>query len=226
MNPEVATATASAQLSKGAPPPIPLVGCVMACRQILRQLVVLPIAVFVSSCSLLPSEREEEWSRQQLSRAVGVMDVTMSCNGDFLATSKLCADVRLEDGTLMTFYGVGYRAFGPSADTVGVAELAGRFPYIATCAFRDPGHKQRLQGWKTAADFHASKLFGRHVQPPIRDILDAVERAPDVLAALEHWPSCPDFWEFEDQSAGNVRYCSSETGARFQRPPVHPECQR
>ena len=86
----------------------------------MRYLLACGMAIMgTSACSdVVPSDRERRWAAARLAEVPGVSESRVWCNDDVGATSDLCGEVRLADGSYLMFFSVGYRAIGEDADRV------------------------------------------------------------------------------------------------------------
>jgi hypothetical protein len=175
-----------------------------------------PVAILCCGCTLVPSAREREHAEAMLRAQPGVRDVRVGCGGGFVATSELCADVWMVDGTMLRFAGVGYRSFGPAATNILVTEAGGLVPRVTSCGGREPS---------TAAQFHREGVFGHHFSPGLSDMADALRLHREVITELEFWPRCPQFWEVQDKQGINYRYCAQPANAADKTAPPRPECR-
>ena len=128
-----------------------------------------------------------------------------------LASDRLCAEIVTKGGARLRFDRVGFNSFGSAAVNVHVAEAGGLVPRIASC------------DGVSSPNLHRSGPLGHHFQPAFIDVKDAVFRYREVLAEVEYWPQCPQFWEVQDSRGRNYRYCAHRKDASGD-PPLPAGC--
>jgi hypothetical protein len=163
-------------------------------------------AWMLSGCSYLPAGRERVQAEQILRAQEGVVEVELTCGGRLLASDALCADVYFEDGTLLRFDRVGFRAFGAAAVNIFVAGTGGLEARVASCEGVGP------------PNFHREGALGHHFSPTLIDVREAVNRHREVLEEIQFWPECPQHWEVQDRRGRNYRYCARKKAATDEPP--------
>ena len=142
----------------------------------------------------------------------GVEQLTVGCDGGIFAGDGLCADIVMSDKTTLRFENVGYQSFGGPAVNVYLAEAAGLVPRVASCSTIGP------------PNIHRSGVFGHHFSPTIVDVTRAVSRHRELLEEVHYWPQCPQFWEVQDKSGVDYRYCARKKDAADE-PPKPASCK-
>ncbi|HYE86261.1 MAG TPA: hypothetical protein VEA16_07890 [Vicinamibacterales bacterium] len=169
-------------------------------------------AALLSGCSLLPAHREVQRAEEVLRTVDAVVETKIGCRGALIGTNALCVEVVMKDGARLKFERVGFDSFGATAVNVVVGEAAGLVPRITSC-----------QG-TGSPNFHRDSALGHHFQPTLIDVKDAVFRYPEVLEEVQFWPQCPQFWETQDKTGRNYRYCARKSGAA-EEPPRPAGCR-
>lgn len=163
-----------------------------------------------SACSYLPAGRERAHADAILREQNGVVEVELTCGGNVLSSDALCADVYFNDGTMLRFERVGFRAFGATAVNIVIAGTGGLEARMASC------------DGVAAPNFHRESALGHHFSPTLIDVKEAVNRHRDVLEEIQFWPECPQHWEVQDRRGRNYRYCARKKGATEE--PPRPDC--
>jgi hypothetical protein len=158
--------------------------------------------------------REEAFVREQIAALPGVETVQVACGSGWLsARGDVCVSVKLSEGVVLGFAGVGYDSFGAAPSGVRVTLAGGRSPLVVSCASRS-----------AAAAIDRAGLFGHHFTPAIEAVPEAIKRRREVIEELEFWPQCPQFWEVADGEGTAYRYCAHATPATAEPPP--PPCDQ
>ena len=155
----------------------------------------------LGACAYTPAGRERAHADETLRGMQELQQVSVRCEGALLASDALCADVVTTEGKSLRFERVGFKAFGPNASHVVVAEADGWVPRVASCA------------GVAAPNFHREAPLGHHFGPTLIDLKDAVTRSREVLEEVQFWPQCPQSWEVQDKFGANYRYCAHRKGA-------------
>lgn len=174
-------------------------------------LALMGYVALTTACAFTPAAQERLRSEDILRTLPNVVDVKVGCEGSWLATDRLCADVVMSDGAKLRFEHVGRSAFGSTTANVFVSEAGGLVPRIASC-----------QG-VGAPNFNHDGPVGHHFGPTLLDLKDAVTRYREVLEEVEFWPQCPQYWEVQRHGA-NYRYCARKAGA-LEEPPMPATCR-
>jgi hypothetical protein len=149
-----------------------------------------------SACAYTPAGRERAHALEVLSSIEGVAKPIVGCESFLLAGDALCAAVVMKGAATLRFERVGYRAFGPNAVNIVVAEAGNLVPRIRSCES------------VSSPNFHRDAPLGHHFSPTLVDVREAVSRWEEVLEEVQYWPRCPQAWEVQDQRGVNYRYCA------------------
>lgn len=168
--------------------------------------------VGLAGCGYLPAQQERAKTEAILSGSVGVVMAEVECGSRVFAADEWCAEVVFKDGARIHFSRLGFNSFGVAAKYVVVDEAASLFPRVASCS------------GTSAPNFHGDSVLGHHFQPPLLDVRDAVARYRAVLKVVQYWPECPQYWEVQDRTGANFRYCIRKKGAT-EEPPLPAGCR-
>ena len=162
---------------------------------------VLVASAGLVSCSYLPAQQERARTQSILSNIKNVVLADVECGSSVFAGDELCASVVMKDGAKIHFSHLGFKSFGSTALYVVVDEAGGLVPRIASCT------------GISAPNFHRDGPLGHHFRPTLLDVRDAVGRYHDVLEEVQWWPQCPQYWEVQDRTGAQYRYCGRKKGA-------------
>ena len=144
-----------------------------------------------------------------LSSVDTVMLAEIECGSSIFAGDELCAGVVFKDGARIHFSRLGFNSFGPTAKNVVVDVAGGLEPRVSSCS------------GISAPNFQRDSVLGHHFQPPLMDVRDAVQRYRAVIKEVQYWPACPQYWEVQDRTGANFRYCMRKQGGTAE--PARPD---
>ena len=166
----------------------------------------------MSACSWVPAQQERRQTEFLLSTIDNVMLAEVECGSAVFAGDELCAEVVMKDGARIHFSRLGFNSFGVAARNVVVDEAGGLFPRVSSCA------------GTSSPNFQRESVLGHHFQPPLIDVKEAVSQYRAVLKEVQYWPECPQYWEVQDRTGANFRYCVRKKGATDE-PPRPENCR-
>lgn len=169
-------------------------------------------ACALSSCAYTPAGRERAYALEVLSSVGEVAKPIVGCENFLLAGDGLCAAVVMKGGATLRFDRVGFRAFGPTAVNIVVAEAGDLVPRIRSC------------DGVSSPNFHRDAPLGHHFSPTLVDVKEAVTRWEEVLEEVQYWPQCPQAWDVQDLHGVNYRYCAHRKNQAAD-PPRPEGCQ-
>jgi hypothetical protein len=159
----------------------------------------------------MPAQQERAKTQSFFSSVDNVMLAEVECGGTVFAGDALCAEVVFKDGARIHFSRLGFNSFGIAAKNVVVDEAGGLYPRVSSCS------------GTASPNFHSQGVLGHHFEPPLLDLRDAVSRYRAVLKEVQYWPECPQYWEVQDRTGANFRYCVRKKGAT-EEPPRPSNC--
>ena len=170
------------------------------------------LGALFAGCAALPAAQERELAAQALQSGRDVTLVNIGCGGSVLATDAVCADVVMKDGARLRFERVGFNSFGSTAVNVVVAKAGHLEPRVASCSSVGP------------PNFHRSEPLGRHFNPTLIDLKEALARHREVMEEVEFWPQCPQFYDVQSRQGQAYRYCARREGDAAE-PPRPERCK-
>lgn len=159
-----------------------------------------------AGCAALPAAQERSRVTEVLQSGPDVTMVNVQCGSSVLAGDAFCADVVMKDGARFRFEHVGFNSFGSTAVNVVVAKAGSLEPRVASCSTVGP------------ANFHRTEPLGRHFNPTLIDLKEALTRYREVLEEVEFWPQCPQFYDVQSRQGQNYRYCARREGDAAEPP--------
>ena len=166
----------------------------------------------MGACAWLPARQERARTEAMLSSIDHVVLANIECGTAVFAGDQLCAHVVMSDGAKLRFSRLGFNSFGTTAKNIVIDEAGGLVPRVASCS------------GTSSPNFQRDSVLGHHFRPPLIDVNEAVRRYREVAKLVQYWPECPQFWEVQDRSGQNFRYCARKKGAAEQ-PPRPTDCR-
>lgn len=166
----------------------------------------------LGACAWLPAQKERARTEGALSTMGNVVLADVECGTSVFAGDQLCAQVVMKDGARIHFSRLGFGSFGATAKNIVIDEAGGLVPRVTTCS------------GSSSPNFHRDSVFGHHFQPPLLDVQEALWRYREVLKEVQYWPECPQFFEVQDRTGANFRYCARKKAAT-EEPPRPTDCR-